>query len=94
VVVEAVASMHFDYIAEAAGPDTTVLVFVETTGWEALSQRAVEQGRSLLESSSWSGGKRYAGRRGLKRQMDPGGLEELVRLAIGEQKLEMHTRDL
>jgi len=76
---EAVGSRHFGCIAEAEGPDRIVLVFVEGMRWEVLSRRAVEQDRSLLELSSWSGGMRCAGRRELKQQTGLGGLEELVR---------------
>jgi hypothetical protein len=82
--VEVVASRHFDYTAEVAGSGRIALGSVEVTGWEVLSQHVVEQGRSLLESSSWSGGKLCAGRQGLKQQTDLEGLEDFVRLAVRE----------
>jgi hypothetical protein len=92
--VEVVASRHFDYTAEAVEPGRIVPVFVGVTGWEVLSRRAVEQGRSLLESSFWSGGKLCAGRQGLKQRTGLGGLEYLVRLIAREIETWMHTRDL
>ena len=81
-MAEAVASRHSDCIAEAAEPGMIVLVFVEVMKWEALSQRVVRQGRSLPESSSWIGEKRCADRLELKQQMDPGGLEQFVKMAV------------
>jgi hypothetical protein len=86
--------MHSDCIAEALGLGMIVPVFVGVTEWEVLSRRVVEQGRSLLESNSWSEGKRCAGRRVLRRQMDLGGLVELVRMAVRGRETWMHTRDL
>jgi hypothetical protein len=95
VVVDAVASRHFGCIAEEVEPGTTVLVFVEVTGLGVLSQRAVEQGRSLPESSSLSGGKLCAGRRELKQRMGLEGLEHFVRLTIGETGIrDAYTRPM
>jgi hypothetical protein len=93
-VVEAVASTHFGYIAEEVESDTTVLVSVGVTVLGVLSQRAVEQGRSLPESSSLSGGKLCAGRRELKQRMGLEGLENLSDRLSEKQEFEMHTRDL
>jgi hypothetical protein len=92
--VVAAASRHFGCIAGAAESDTPVLVFVVVTGLGVLSQRAVEQGRSLPESGSLNEGKRYAGRRELKQRMGLGGLESLSDWLSAKQEFEMHTRDL
>lgn len=94
MAAEAVDSRHFGCIAEAEEADTIVLVIVEAMRWEAPSQRAGEQGRSLLVSSSWSGGKRCAGQPEPKQQTDLGGLWGFVRLAIRESGPRVHTRDL
>lgn len=92
--MEAVDSRHFGCIAEAEEVDTIVLVIVEAMRWEVPSPRAGEQGRSLLVSSSWSGGKRCAGQPELKQQKDLGGLWEFVRLTIRQAEYWVHTRDL
>lgn len=89
--MEAVDSRHSGCIAEVKESDTTVIESVGVMRWEVLSQRAEEQGRSLLESGSWSGGRQCADRLELKQRMDPGGLEGLVRLVVMNTGPWMHT---
>lgn len=92
--MEVVASRHSGCIVEVVGSDIAVLVFVEGRKLVVLSRRVVEQGRSLLGSSSWSGEKRFAGQQELRQQTGLAELENDVRWGVREAEEWLHTRDL